>query len=36
VALNRIDSFSPNHVEIAGKELPIGRHYKHDLERELK
>jgi DNA-binding LytR/AlgR family response regulator len=36
VALNRIDSFSPNHVEVAGKELPIGRHYKHDLERELK
>ncbi len=36
VARNRIDSFSPNHVEVGGKELPIGRHYKHDVERILK
>jgi DNA-binding LytR/AlgR family response regulator len=36
VARTRIDSFSPNHVEVAGKELPIGRHYKHDVERILR
>jgi DNA-binding LytR/AlgR family response regulator len=36
VARNRIDSFSPNHVEVGGKELPIGRHYKHDVERILR
>jgi DNA-binding LytR/AlgR family response regulator len=36
VARTKIDSFSPNHVEVAGKELPIGRHYKHDVERILK
>jgi DNA-binding LytR/AlgR family response regulator len=36
VARTKIDSFSPNHVEVGGKELPIGRHYKHDVERILK
>jgi DNA-binding LytR/AlgR family response regulator len=36
VARTRIDSFSPNHVEVGGKELPIGRHYKHDVERILR
>ncbi len=36
VARTKIDSFSPNHVEAGGKELPIGRHYKHDVERLLK
>jgi DNA-binding LytR/AlgR family response regulator len=36
VARTKIDSFSPNHVEVGGKELPIGRHYKHEVERILK
>jgi DNA-binding LytR/AlgR family response regulator len=35
VALNKIDSYSPTHIEIAGKELPIGRHFKHEVERVL-
>jgi len=35
VALNRIDSYSPTHIDIAGKELPIGRHFKHEVERAL-
>jgi DNA-binding LytR/AlgR family response regulator len=36
VALNKIDSYSPTHVEVAGKELPIGRHYKAEAERILR
>lgn len=36
VALHKIDSFSPDHVEVAKKELPVGRHYKHEVERILK
>jgi DNA-binding LytR/AlgR family response regulator len=35
VALNKIDSYSPTHLDIAGKELPIGRHFKHEVERVL-
>jgi DNA-binding LytR/AlgR family response regulator len=35
VALQKIDIFSPSYVEVAKKELPVGRHYKHDLERML-
>ncbi|GEO05653.1 DNA-binding response regulator [Adhaeribacter aerolatus] len=35
VALDKIDSFSPTHVDVAGKELPIGRHFKQDVERVL-
>ena len=35
VALNRIDSYSPTHIDIGGKELPIGRHFKHEVERAL-
>ena len=36
VALGKIDSFSQSHVEITGKELPVGRYFKNDVERELK
>ena len=35
VALNKIDSYSPTHLEINGQELPIGRHFKHDVEQVL-
>jgi DNA-binding LytR/AlgR family response regulator len=35
VALDKIDSFSPGYVEVTKKELPVGRHYKHDVERIL-
>jgi DNA-binding LytR/AlgR family response regulator len=35
VARDKIDSYSPTHVEIAGKEIPIGRHFKHEVERIL-
>lgn len=36
VAVNKIDSYSPTHIEVAGKELPIGRHYKHEAEQVLR
>ncbi|MEJ8800456.1 LytR/AlgR family response regulator transcription factor [Pontibacter sp. H249] len=36
VSQDKIDSFSQSHVEIAGKELPVGRYYKNDVERELR
>lgn len=36
VALSKVDSYSPTHVEVMGKELPIGRHYKPDAEQVLR
>lgn len=36
VALNKVDSYSPTHLEVMGKELPIGRHYKHEAEQVLR
>lgn len=35
VALNKIQAFSPNHVEINGQELPIGRSYKSEVAKVL-
>ena len=32
VAANRITSYTPRHVEIAGQELPVGRLYQKDVE----
>lgn len=36
IALDKIESFTQAHVYIAGKELPIGRHFKHEVEQVLK
>lgn len=36
VSINKVDSFNSSTVEIAGKELTIGRNYKHDCQRRLK
>ena len=35
VSVNKIDSFNSDTVEIAKKELPIGRMYKHDVNKLL-
>lgn len=35
VSVNKIDSFNADVIEIAKKELPIGRMYKHDVSRLL-
>ena len=35
VSIPRIEAFSPNHVEIGGKELPIGRSYKNVVSKIL-
>jgi len=35
VSVNKIDSFDSDIVEIAKKELPIGRMYKHDVNKLL-
>jgi len=35
VALNKIQAFSPNHVEISSQELPIGRSYKSEVAKVL-
>jgi DNA-binding LytR/AlgR family response regulator len=36
VALAKIDSFYSQTVEVSGHELPIGRNYKHDVQKKLK
>ncbi|MGA0558863.1 LytR/AlgR family response regulator transcription factor [Larkinella sp. VNQ87] len=36
VALDKISAWSPNHIEIAGQELPIGRLHQKDVGRVLK
>jgi DNA-binding LytR/AlgR family response regulator len=36
VALDKIESFTQAHVFLLGKELPIGRHFKHEVEQVLK
>jgi DNA-binding LytR/AlgR family response regulator len=36
IAADKIDSYTPQHLYIAGKELPIGRNYKHEIIRMLK
>ncbi|MEO0339844.1 MAG: LytTR family DNA-binding domain-containing protein, partial [Bacteroidota bacterium] len=35
VSIPKIEAFSPNHVEITGKELPIGRSYKNVVSKAL-
>lgn len=35
VAIKKIQAFSPNHVEINGQELPIGRSYKSEVGKVL-
>lgn len=35
VALNKIESFTSDTVEIAGQELPISRMYRHEVEKML-
>lgn len=36
VSLNKIESYTTELVEIAQQELPIGRMYRHEVERSLK
>jgi DNA-binding LytR/AlgR family response regulator len=36
VALAKIDSFYSYSIQIGGHELPIGRNYKHDVQKRLK
>lgn len=36
VAVDKINAFTPSHIDIAGQELPIGRLYQKDVERVLK
>jgi len=36
VSLAKIDSFYSYSIQIAGHELPIGRNYKHDVQKKLK
>jgi DNA-binding LytR/AlgR family response regulator len=36
IASDKIDSYTPQHLYIAGKELPIGRNYKHEIVKSLK
>ena len=35
VAVNKIDSFNADSIEIRKKEIPVGRFYKHDVNRIL-
>ena len=35
VAINKIDSYNADSIEIAKHELPIGRLFKHDVNRML-
>jgi DNA-binding LytR/AlgR family response regulator len=35
VALNKIESYSNELIEIAGQQLPIGRMYRHEVEKSL-
>ena len=36
IAIDKIKAFSPTHIEILDKELPIGRLYQKDVERILR
>ncbi|MNE15019.1 Sensory transduction protein LytR [compost metagenome] len=36
VAINKIDSFTADDIEIQKKEIPIGRMYQHEVNRVLK
>ncbi|RNI29165.1 LytR/AlgR family response regulator transcription factor [Rufibacter latericius] len=36
VALDKVDSFSPCHVEVMGKELPVGRNYRQEMEKTIR
>jgi DNA-binding LytR/AlgR family response regulator len=36
VAVDQIEAFTPAHISIAGKELPLGRLYKHTVFQALK
>ncbi len=35
IPINKVEAFSGNHVEIAGKEIPIGRNYKSEVGKIL-
>jgi two-component system, LytTR family, response regulator len=35
VAINKIDCYNADSIEISKQELPIGRLFKHDLDRVL-
>ncbi|QHT69431.1 response regulator transcription factor [Rhodocytophaga rosea] len=36
IAADKIESYTPHQLTIAGKELPIGRNYKHEIFKSLK
>ncbi len=36
VAVDKINAYTPTHVEIGNQELPIGRLYQKDVGRALK
>jgi DNA-binding LytR/AlgR family response regulator len=36
VAVDKVESFSQAHVYIGGKEFPIGRHFKHEVEKAIR
>ena len=36
VSVDKVESYTNETVEIARKELPIGRMYRHDVERSLR
>jgi DNA-binding LytR/AlgR family response regulator len=35
VSINKIDSYNADTIEVAKKELPVGRLYKHDVNKLL-
>jgi DNA-binding LytR/AlgR family response regulator len=35
VARDKINAYTATHVEVAGREVPIGRHYKETVMRAL-
>jgi DNA-binding LytR/AlgR family response regulator len=36
VSISKIEAYHPHTVEVAGKELPVGRNYKPECQRRLK
>jgi DNA-binding LytR/AlgR family response regulator len=35
ICIRNIEAYSPTHIEVPGKELPIGRNYKHEVINTL-
>jgi DNA-binding LytR/AlgR family response regulator len=35
ISINKIDSYNADSIEVAKKELPVGRLYKHDVNKLL-